>query len=69
MIVPPGTMMKIKWREDVSNVDISVVNNEQCTFLIFGLKWEVSISCLLFDSFYFNFVTNICLYDSNKSNY
>ena len=68
MIVPLGKMRKIKWRESVSNVDINV-KNEQCMFLIFGLKWEVSILHHLFDSFYFNFVTNTCLYDSNKSNY
>ena len=48
-------------------MDINVVNNEQCMFLIFGLKWEISSLHLLFDSFYFNFVTNTCLYDSNKS--
>ena len=35
-------------------------------FLILGFKWEVSILQHLFDSFYFNFLTNTCLYDSNK---
>ena len=38
MIVLSGKMMKIKRREGVSNIDINVVNNQQCTFLIFGLK-------------------------------